>query len=229
MQQLAGLNILDYLLLFLLFLGAIIGLVRGPRPQVLSLAAIWLGLLAALWLYRPLSNRILQGLGLSPIFSDTLAFLILLIIAFNAFRLLVKSLTVSPEEKKKKTKKRKGQVGPPEEVGKSATQKYVTGPLLAIGGLVLGIILMSIWMALILGVLQFTFQVNVADVAGGVGVSVPGSGLVNQLRSSVLISYFNRILQLLVQSVSFFVIDSVVGEGPNILENVINKVFPSSG
>jgi hypothetical protein len=78
-------------------------------------------------------------------------------------------------------------------------------------------------------VLQFTFQVNVSEVAGGVGVNVPGSGLVNQLRSSVLINYFNRILQLLVQSVSFFVIDSVVGDGPNILEGVINRVFPSSG
>ena len=228
-MQLAGLNVLDYLLLFLLFLGAIIGLVRGPTPQIISLASIWLGLLAAVWLYRPLSNRILQGLGFSKIAGDTLAFLILLVVAFNVIRFIVKSLTVPPEEKKRKTKKRKGQVGPPEEVGKSATQKYITGPLLAIGGLILGIVLMSIWLALILGVLQFTFQVNVSDVAGGVGVNVPGSGLVNQLRSSVLINYFNRILQLLVQSVSFFVIDSVVGDGPNILEGVINRVFPSSG
>jgi uncharacterized membrane protein required for colicin V production len=224
-MALASLNVLDYLLLFLLFLGALIGLIRGPMPQIISLASIWLGLLAAVWLYGPLSNRILQGLGFSKIVADTLAFLILLIIAFNVIRLVVKTLTVPPEEKKRKTKRRKGQVGPSEEVGKSATSKYITGPLLAIGGLVLGIILMSVWLALILGVFQFTFQVNVTDVTG---ISVPGSGLINQLKSSALISYFNRILQLLVESVSFFVIDSIVGPGPNILESVINRVFPPS-
>ena len=224
-MALASLNVLDYLLLFLLFMGALIGLVRGPMPQVISLASIWLGLLAAVWLYGPLSNRILQGLGFSKIVADTLAFLILLIIAFNVIRLVVKTLTVPPEEKKRKTKRRKGQVGPPEEVGKSATSKYITGPLLAIGGLVLGVILMSVWLALILGVFQFTFQVNVNDVTG---ISVPGSGLINQLKSSALIGYFNRILQLLVESVSFFVIDSIVGPGPNILESVINRVFPPS-
>jgi len=102
-----GLNLLDYLLLFILFLGAVVGFLRGAVPQIISVASIWLGLLASLWLYRPLSNNILQGLGLPKIFSDTMAFLILLIIFFHAIRLIVKALTVPPEEKKKKIKRSK--------------------------------------------------------------------------------------------------------------------------
>ena len=222
MQFITTLNTLDYLLLFILFLGAVVGLLRGVLPQVISIASIWLGLLTSLWLYRLLSKNILQGLGMSKTAGDTLAFLILLIIAFNAIRLVVKVLTVPPEEKKKKPKK-KGLVGPPPEVGRSATQKYIIGPLGSLGGVIFGLILVSIWTALILGVFQFTFQVNVSQVAGDVtGVAVPGKGIVNQLQTSTLIHYFNRVLFLVVRSVSVFVFIP----GPNILETVINQVFP---
>ncbi len=223
MQFVTSLNILDYLLLFTLFLGAVVGLLRGLLPQVISLASLWLGLLASLWLYRLLSDNILQGLGFSKIASDTMAFVALLIIAFHAIRLLVKYLTVPPEEKKKKTKKRKGQVGPVEETGKSAVQKYITGPIGAIGSMIMGVILTGVWTAIILGIFQFIFQVDVTQVASDVtGVTVPGAGMAVQLKSSGLIHYFNRVLFLLVTSLSYFVIDS----GPNILEVVINRVFP---
>jgi len=222
LQLVTELNTLDYLLVFILFLGIVVGLIRGTLPQLISVASIWLGLLASLWLYRPLSNNILQGLGFAKTGSDAMAFFILLIVFFNAIRLIVKALTVPPEEKKQKPRKRKGQVGPVVEAAKTAKDKYILGPLGALGGMAMGLVLTTLWVALILGVLQFVFQVDVTEAAG---VSVPGSGLVNQLKGSTLVAYFNRVLWLLVRSVSFFVIDS----GPNILEVVINRVFPAGG
>ena len=225
MQFVTGLNLLDYLLLFILFLGAVVGLLRGLLPQVISLASLWLGMLASLWLYPLLSDNILQGLGFSIIASDTMAFMALLIISFHAIRLLVKYLTVPPEEKKKKVKRRKGQVGPIEEsVAKTTAQRYITGPLGAIGGIIMGVVLTGVWTAIVLGVLQFIFQVDVTQVASDVtGVTVPGAGLSVQLKSSSLLHYFNRTLFWLAQSLSYFVFDS----GPNILEVVMNRVFPS--
>ena len=165
MPIIAGLNLLDYLLLFVLFLGAVVGFLRGAVPQIISVASIWLGLLGSLWLYRPLSNNILSEF-LPKTGSDTMAFLILLIIFFHAIRLIVKSLTVPPEEKKKK-RRPKGKVGVDEEqFVKTATQKYISGPFHALGGIFMGIILTALWTALILGVFQFVFRVDVSEAAG---------------------------------------------------------------
>ena len=220
-----GLNLLDYLLIFILFLGAVVGFLRGVLPQIISVASIWFGLLGSLWLYRPLSNNILQGLGFPKIGSDTMAFLILLIVFFHAIRLIVKAVTVPPEEKKKKPR-RKGRVGPPEEdlVVKTATQKYISGPFQAFGGIFLGVLLTALWTALILGVLQFTFQVNVGEAAEGAatGTISAGRGIAAQLHGSGLLGYFNQILRLVVRSLSLFEFNST----PNILEVVINRLFP---
>ncbi|MFN8454817.1 MAG: CvpA family protein [Anaerolineae bacterium] len=105
-----GLNAFDLLLLVVVIVGALIGFVRGVVPQLISLVSIWIGLIATLWLYQTLSNQILQpetsGFGMSKTPADTLAFLILLIVFFNAFRLVVKYLAVPPEERRKKRKKK---------------------------------------------------------------------------------------------------------------------------
>jgi uncharacterized membrane protein required for colicin V production len=225
-MQLTGLNILDYLLLFILFLGGLVGLFRGVTTQLISLASLWFGLLVTLYLYRPLSNFILQGLGISKSVGDTLAFLLLLVVFFQAIRFFAKRLAVPPEEKKRKPTGRKRQVGPVEEAAKTATQKYITGPLGSFGGIIMGVILTAVWTSVVLGVFQFIFQVNVAEVAGSVtGATVPGAGIAVQMQSSQLIHFFNRILWVLVRSVSIFVLDS----GPNILEVVIDRLFASSG
>src|SRR5262245_4122639 len=117
-MQLLGLNTLDLLLFVILFVGILIGFVRGAVSQIVSVVSIWLGLVVTLWLYKSLSERILQpdvsGFGMAKTPADVLAFLILLLVFFNAFRLLVKYLAVPPEEKKKKKRKR-GKIGPPED------------------------------------------------------------------------------------------------------------------
>ena len=203
-MQVLGLNTLDLLLMVLIFVGILAGFVRGAISQIVSVVSIWLGLVATLWLYKPLSEQIFQpetsGFGMAKTPADVLAFLVLLLVFFNAFRLLVKYLAVPPEERKKKTQRR-GKVGPPEEVKPSATKRFVVGPLNALGGLAMGFILTTLWLALVLGVLQFIFQPTGTDVPYA-GFS---RGLVSNLRSSALLPFFNLALNILVQSVDLFV------------------------
>lgn len=203
-MQVLGLNTLDLLLLVILFIGILAGFVRGAVPQIVSVVSIWLGLVATLWLYKPLSEQILQpetsGFGMAKLPSDVLAFLVLLLVFFNAFRLLVRYLAVPPEEKKRK-RKRRGLVGVSEEVAPSAIQRFIIGPLNALGGIVMGFILTTLWLALILGVIQFIFQPTRTDIP----YSGFTNGLVINLRNSTTLPYFNQVLGAVIQSVDLFV------------------------
>jgi len=82
-MQVIGLNALDLLLLFIMLMGIVVGVLRGMLPQLFSLASIWLGLVITLWLYKPFSIYILQGLGIPSVGSDTMSFLMLLFIFFK--------------------------------------------------------------------------------------------------------------------------------------------------
>jgi hypothetical protein len=221
-MEIYGLNTLDFLLIFGIFVGGLIGMLRGPFPQLISAASIWLALLISLWTYRLLSENIfLESEIFGRITSDAMAFMIMFIVGYNAIRFLIRYLTRPPEEKKKKPR-RKGQVGPIDEKrAVKPMQRYVYGPLGLIGGAILGVILATVWTAIFLGVMQFFFQVNVNDVAG---VSVPGSGLVAQLRTSSLVPFFNRVLYYLVISLDLFVLD----DRADILKRVVCTAFPDS-
>ncbi len=203
-MQILGLNSLDLILIVILFIGILLGFVRGLFPQVISAVSIWLGLVVTLWLYVPLSTQILQpktsGFGMAKTAADTIAFIVLLLVFFNGFQLLVKYLSAPPEEKKKK-KKKKGKVGPIEEPIATPTQRFITGPLNALGGMAMGFLLNTLWIALILGVLQFIFQPTGTDVP----YSGFSKGLVNNLRSSALLPVFNMVLNVIMQSVDLFV------------------------
>ena len=150
--------------------------------------------------------------------SDAMSFMIMFLVFFNAIRLGIRYLTKPPEEKKKKAR-RKGQVGIVEDKPPTVTQRFIIGPLQAVGGMALGVLLMALWLAILLGVSQFFLQVNVADAGGGAG-----RGLANQISGSSLIPYFNRLLWLLVQSVDLFVLD----KSADILKKVVCQVFPDS-
>lgn len=203
-MQLLGLNTLDLLFIVILFVGVLAGFVRGAVSQIVSVVSIWLGLVTTLWFYKSLSERILQpdtsGFGMEETAADVLSFLLLLLIFFNAFRLLVKYLAVPPEAKKKKLKKR-GKVGVEEEVTPSPVQRFIVGPLNALGGLAMGFILTTIWLALLLGVIQFIFQPTDTSVP----YSGFAAGLVRNLRTSLLLPLLNQVLGTIVQSVSLFV------------------------
>lgn len=220
-MQLLGFNTLDLLLVLILFVGGLVGLLRGVGPQLMSAASIWLALLASLWTYRLLSvNIFIESEWFGETSADAMAFMIMFIFFFNAFRLVIKYFTKPPEDRKKKARPR-GKVGPIEEPPPSPAKKYIYGPISALGGIVLGVILTSVWTAIILGVLQFFFRVNLAEVSGG---AVREVGLTAQMQSSVLVPYFNRILQLLVVSLDIFVLDDTA----DILKRVVCAVFPNS-
>lgn len=215
MPLLLGLNSFDLILIILLFIGLLIGFVRGIGPQATSLASIWFGLLIALYLYRPFSNYILQGLEWSKILSDTLSFLAMLFVSFHSVRLIVRYLTKAPEDKVRPIK-RKGVVGPVNPPKPTLFKRLVVGPVGTIVSMGLGLLLTILWAAIFLGIMQFFFQTGAFDE----GTAQPG--LVNQLQSSALVPYFNRVLWLLVRSLSLFVIGQ---QGPNILETVVNDAF----
>lgn len=215
-MSIAGLNNLDLALIIILFVGILIGLLRGILPQIVSIISIWLGLVATLWLYKTFSFRILQGLELGKTASDTMAFIILLIVFFNGIRLVVRYLTVPPEEKKRK---RMSEDDPLMEATKSATERFVIGPLNAIGGMAMGFALTTLWMAVILGVLQFILQDALFEAG------VPRPGLARQLRQSVLVhSYFNQVLWGLSQSVDFF-----IPKNADIFRTVLARILGTAG
>ncbi len=203
-MQIVGLNTLDLLFMVILLVGVLAGFVRGAVSQIVSVVSIWLGLVTTLWLYKMVSERILQpetsGFGMEKTAADVLAFLVLLLVFFNAFRLLVKYLAVPPEAKKKKLKK-KGKVGVEEEVTPSPVQRFIVGPFNALGGLAMGFILTTIWLALLMGVIQFIFQPTDASIP----YSGFSRGLVTNMRGSTLLPLFNQVLAAIVQSVSLFV------------------------
>jgi uncharacterized membrane protein required for colicin V production len=190
-------NTLDLLLLVLLFIGMLIGLVRGTIPQVISLVSIWLGLVVTLWLYKIFSFRILQGLGMAKTGADTLAFIIMLIICFQAIRLIVKMLATPPEDKRKR---QKSEEDPLAEAAKTATERFIIGPLNMLGGMVMGFILMGLWLTLILGIAQFLFQTS--DAPAEVGSFT--SRMNGHLTGSSLVPIFNSMLWVIVRSVEFF-------------------------
>lgn len=216
-----GFNTLDLLLIFILFIGGLVGMLRGIGPQLTSVASIWLALLAALWTYGLLSTNIFIESGFfNKTSADSLAFMIMFLAFFHSIRLVIRYLTKPPEEKKKKPQ-RKGKVGPIEETPPSIMQRFVVGPIMTLGGALLGVILTAVWTAIIMGVLQFFFQVDVSQAGA---VAVPGQGLVNQINTSALVPYFNQILLYLVKSLDLF----VFGDEVNILKRVVCTVYPDS-
>lgn len=197
-QNATGLNPLDLLLIVIMFIGILIGLVRGMVPQIVSIISIWFSLIITLWTYKLFSFRILQGVGIPSTQADTLSFLILIWVWFNVTRLLISFMAVPPEEKRKK---KQDEDDPLAEAAKTATERFIIGPLNAVGAMLMGFGLMTLWMAILMGVLQFIFQGAAVQGAGGAG-----SGLAANLNGSLLIDiYFNPVLQLLSTSVSLFI------------------------
>lgn len=202
-MNVVGLNTLDLLIIVILLIGTLIGLTRGAISQIASAISIWLGLVAALWLYRPFSINIFQGLGLGSTASDTLAFVSLMIVFFNAFRLIVRYLTKPPEEQKRK---RMSKHDPLAEAARSASER-VAGMFQLLGGMIMGFILTTFWLTIYLAVIQFSLQ------------TVTSGGLVSNLRTSTLVPIFNKLLWALVLSVDLF-----VPRNANILKAVLLRI-----
>ncbi len=194
-----SLNSLDLLLVLILFVGVLVGMIRGTLTQIISMVSIWLGVVATLWLYKPFSNYIIQdGLSIGAAGGDTLAFMTLIIVFFNGFRLLVKYLATPPEERKRGGKR---DADDPLALAAKSTAERMAGFINAFGGMVMGFLLTTLWLALLLGVLQFILQPTVADIPYTGFLK----GLVINLRTSTLRPWFNQVLWGLSQSVTLFI------------------------
>jgi hypothetical protein len=174
---------------------------------------------ATLWLYKIFSQRIIQdALGIGETGGDTLAFIILLVVFFNAFRLLVRYMSQPPEDRRKKRRK-----DPDDPLAEAAItfSERMAGFFNAVGGMIMGFALTTLWIALVLGVLQFIFQPT--------GTDIPYSGftrgLVSNLRTSTLRPLlFNRVLWGLSQSVDLF-----IPKNADIFRTVLQTIIDTTG
>lgn len=183
-------NMLDYLLVLVLLIGVFWGLMQGVGRLLIGLFSLYVGLVASLLLYRPLGaffRELLPGMSVSG--SQALAFVFLLLLIVNGLSLLTRFLGTPPEERKRKKK------GEMQEAVERGGTRFVIGPLNALGGLLVGLVVTAVWTSLILAVLQFALR------AGG-PVRGVGASLAHQLSMSALVPVFNYVLFLVYRSVS---------------------------
>jgi len=183
-------NMLDYLLVLVLLIGVFWGLMQGVGRLLIGLFSLYVGLVASLLLYRPLGaffRELLPGMSVSG--SQALAFVFLLLLIVNGLSLLTRFLGTPPEERKRKKK------GEMQEAVERGGTRFVIGPLNALGGLLVGLVVTAVWTSLILAVLQFALR------AGG-PVRGVGASFAHQLSMSALVPVFNYVLFLVYRSVS---------------------------
>jgi uncharacterized membrane protein required for colicin V production len=201
-------NALDFLLIFFLVVGALWGLVRGAGKLLIGLFSLYVGLVITLWLYRPLGaffRSLLTSMSVQG--SQALAFVFLLFVLVNGISFFTRFFATPPEDRKRK---RRGDI---QEAVTKGSQRFVTGPLNQLLGLVLGIIVATIWVSLILAVLQFILR------SGFVTGSSAGA-FRGQLETSVLLPWFGYALWVIYSAVSFW----IPGDAPNILSGLMEQL-----
>ncbi len=201
-------NALDFLLIFFLVVGALWGLLRGAGRLLIGLFSLYVGLVIALWLYRPLAQffrDLLPSMSLQG--SQALAFVLLLFVMVNGIGFFTRFFATPPEERKRKPR------GEIQEAVTKGGRRFVTGPLNQLTGLVLGIVVAIIWVSLILAVSQFVLRSGFAT-----GSSV--GAFRGQLDTSVLVPWFNYALTLIYTAVSFW----IPGDAPNIFSGLMEQL-----
>jgi|JFJP01.1.fsa_nt_gi hypothetical protein len=195
-MQFGFLNELDLLLLVIFLISGLYGMSRGAVPQIVSAMSLWLGIVIALWLYTPLSHRIIKGLFQSWSFevSDTLAFFLLFGIFFHTVRLIILYLVFPPEseEASKKAEMKRKKKREKEGLDEPMLQRYILGPLNLIVGMFMGVVLAILWWSIIIGMLQFILQPSLAPAGAlaNLAFSMRRSYIVNTLLNNVLL-YLN--------------------------------------
>jgi uncharacterized membrane protein required for colicin V production len=201
-------NALDYLLIFFLVLGTVWGLLRGGGRLLIGLFSLYVGLVISLLLYRPLANFFRQLLpAMSVSGSQSLAFVLLLLVLVNGFSFLTRFLGTPPEERRRKPR------GELEEAVAQGSRRFLTGPLNQLFGLLVGFIVTVVWISLIMAVLQFAVQ------AGWPAANSSRVALQGQLGSSTLIPVFNLVLERVYWSVRIW----VPGEVPGLFAGLLGK------
>jgi uncharacterized membrane protein required for colicin V production len=199
-------NSLDYLLVLILFIGAVWGLLRGAGKLLIGLFSLYVGLVISLLLYQPLANffrNVLQTMSVSG--SQSLAFVFLLLVSVNALSLLTRYLSTPPEERKRKKKSEL------QEAVTKGGRRFLTGPLNQLVGLLVGFLVTIVWISLILAVFQFAVR------SGWPAANDARVAIQAQLGASTLVPVFGEALNRIYWSVSIW----VPGEVPTILSGLL--------
>ena len=184
------------LLLFLLVVGTMLwGMFRGVVRQLISLLGLYVALVASLWLYP--SFAILVGAlipNLSQSGRETIAFLFLFILVSNIVSAMVRSVFVTPPEERKRKKPREEE-GITDAAAKTA-QRFIFAPLNLVGGMVLALISVCVWISLVTTLLRYSLAVPWLAY-DGLRVFLLGG-----FRQSRLIPLFDAALRIIYTSVS---------------------------
>jgi uncharacterized membrane protein required for colicin V production len=202
-------NALDYLLLFFLLVGGLWGLLRGAGRLLIGLFSLYVGLVLSLLLYRPLANFFRDLLpGMSITGSQSLAFVFLLLALVNGFNFLTRYFATPPEERRHKER---GQV---EEAVTKGGQRFLTGPLNQLGGLLVGFVVTIVWISLLLAIFQFAVK------AGWPAGNRTRLAIQGQMSASVLVPVFNYALSRIYLSVKIW----VPGDVPSIFAGLLQQI-----
>jgi uncharacterized membrane protein required for colicin V production len=202
-------NALDYLLIFFLLVGGLWGLLRGAGRLLIGLFSLYVGLVISLLLYRPLANffrDLLSGMSITG--SESLAFVFLLLALVNGFSFLTRYFATPPEERRHKER---GQV---QEAVTKGGQRFLTGPLNQLGGLLVGVLVAIVWISLLLAIFQFAVKAG-WPAANRTRVAIQG-----QMNASVLVPVFNYALYRIYLSVKIW----VPGEVPSIFAGLLKQI-----
>ena len=199
-------NAFDFLLIFFVILGATWGVIRGAGRLMIGFFSLYVGLVVSILLYRPLANwfrDLVPAMSIEG--SQSLAFILLLLVFVNGISFLTRFLGTPPEERRRT---HRGQV---EEALAQGSRRFITGPLNQLIGLLVGIVVTIVWLSLILAVLQYSLRSGVPGLGG------TANALRAQIGASQLVPWFNVVLGRVYWSVSFW----VPGEMPGIFANLL--------
>ncbi len=182
-------NYFDMLLILFLFVGMVLGAVRGFVRQFFGLLSVWLAIVIDLWLYRPFSDLILRGSfpDASGAVMDSFAFIILIVVLAVLLNLVFIFTSTSPEERRKRSKRDLNQMLD------DANKNYGGSIFKALSGAIMGIIVAAFWISVAVTILQYLSS------AGGIATTVSAN-----IASSQLVPFFKVSMLLIFESVKFF-------------------------
>lgn len=184
-------NYVDILIGIILLFGVIFGAIRGGGKQMVGIVSLWLSLIVSLWLYDPLSDKILAGIfeGASKVVLDSFSFVMLMIFFTGAVQIIFIISSTAPEEKLQKTSKKIDDLMEEAEKGGSA------GSVLnAIAGLITGFIVTILWLSISVALVRYiVFNSNVSP------------NLRYSMQTSNLLQYTNQVLEWLFLSIKYFI------------------------
>ncbi|MBC7249175.1 MAG: CvpA family protein [Anaerolineae bacterium] len=179
-------NFLDVLLTIALIAGGAMGLFQGLIKQVVGLGSLYFSLVVSTIAYRLVGRWLTSAFGYERAASDALSFMVILIVLYMGLILAVLDLLKN-------------------------SKQVLPGTLDRLGGMVIGFLNVSIWVAIALSLLNSTVSF---PWYGYEGVR---QGIANQIRTSALRPVFSYLLPTLLITVRPF----LPGGLPPLFTNLI--------